>query len=152
MSHAAHTGLHPHPLAPALHAPAAPRLPNWQTRLAAYVRQRSSQPLVWGVHDCALFAAGAVAAVTGRYVPLPAYIGARQGLRTLRALGGLRAIATRELGDPIPAQRAGVGDVVLVATGKREALALCNGVTALGPGPDGLVAVPLRHAVMAWRV
>lgn len=141
-----------HPLAPAMHKPAAPRLPNWQTRLAAYVRQRAHQPLVWGANDCALFVAGAVAAMTGRYVPLPVYTGARQGLRTLRALGGLRAVATRELGEPIPVPRAGVGDVVLVATGKREALALCNGVVAVGPGPGGLVAVSMRHAVTAWRV
>lgn len=137
----------------AVHAPGAARLPGWQSRLAAYLRTRARQPLVWGVNDCALFAAGAVHAITGRAVPMPAYSGPRAGLRTIRALGGLAAAATRELGEPIAPQLATVGDVVLMPAGRRHvALAVCNGATALAPSSQGTAAYPMRAAIAAWRV
>ena len=41
------------------------RRPDWQARLTAYLSQCAREPYQLGQHDCALFAAGAVEAVTG---------------------------------------------------------------------------------------
>jgi hypothetical protein len=127
---------------------------DWQIQLEALVRDRMQQPFVWGSNDCALFAADAVEVMTGdRPCPeLRAHRDARSGLRTLAAAGGVRAIATRALGDAIPVQLARVGDIVVVPTGKREALAVCNGTCAIAVAPVGLTAIPMEHARAAWRV
>lgn len=130
------------------------RLPDWQLRLESFVAQRQSVPFVWGANDCALFAADAVQAITGRD-PAPHLRGhrnARQAICAVREHGGLGAIAWAALGPSMPVQLAAVGDVVLVRVGKRLALGVCNGATALGPGALGLAAVPMTDAVLAWRV
>jgi hypothetical protein len=130
------------------------RFNDWQLRLQAFVRARRHVPFAWGVNDCALFAADYVEAVTGEVAcpDLRAHTSARDALRTLEKAGGVRAIATRALGEPIPVAYATVGDVVVIAAGKREALAVCNGDTALAPGPDGVSVVSMRQALAAWRV
>lgn len=133
---------------------ATPRLPDWQLRLEAFVAQRQAMPFAWGANDCALFAADAVQAITGRD-PAPHLRGhrnARQAICAVREHGGLGAIAWAALGPAMPVQQAAVGDVVLVRVGKRLALGVCNGATVLGPGVQGLAAVPMADAVMAWRV
>lgn len=130
------------------------RLRDWQERFDALVAARLARPLSWGVHDCALFAADAVEAITGvRLCPeLRAYASARQAARLLASLGGVRGLAARELGAQLPARAARVGDVVVLASGKREALGVCNGQTAIGAGAAGLVQVPMRQALAAWKV
>jgi hypothetical protein len=130
------------------------RLPDWQLRLESFVTQRQSVPFVWGANDCALFAADAVQAITGRD-PAPHLRGhrnARQAICAVREHGGLGAIAWAALGPSMPVLRASVGDVVLVRVGKRLALGVCNCATVLGPGPLGVVAVPMADAVLAWGV
>lgn len=126
------------------------RLPDWQLRLEAFTRERSSVPFAWGSNDCALFAADAVQAMTGVHLcpELRGYRDVRQAVRALAVIGGVRELASKALGDPVPAKRARVGDVVVVQTGKREALSICNGQTALSPG----IAVPMTQALAAWRV
>jgi hypothetical protein len=135
------------------------RLPDWPLRLEAFVAERQAQPFAWGVQDCALFAADAVKALTGVDVAPPAlrqHRSARAALRSLQAHGGLHGIAQAALGTPIAPALATVGDVLLVCTHHDDSahamLALCNGSTALAPGPQGLVSVSLHSAVHAWRV
>ena len=41
------------------------RTPYWRSALAAYIAETMRKPFAWGLHDCALFAAGAVEAMTG---------------------------------------------------------------------------------------
>jgi hypothetical protein len=133
---------------------ASPRFSDWQLRFDAFVRERRSMPFAWGRNDCGTFAADCVQALTGeRVLPeLRTYRNARQAIAAQRAGGGLDALATRAFGAPISARMAGVGDVVLVKMGKRQAIGVCNGVTVLGPGPSGLVAVGMDGALIAWRV
>lgn len=130
------------------------RHPDWQLRLETFARERRALPFAWGSNDCVLFAADAVQALTGvRLCPeLRGHASVRDGLAIMRRLGGVRAIATRALGEPVAPAFARVGDVVAFATGKREGLGICNGFTIIAPGPDGIGAVPLQHAVAAWRV
>jgi hypothetical protein len=127
---------------------------DWQLHLEAFVRERWTTPFSWGSNDCVLFAADAVQAMTGeRLCPeLRGQRDVRACLRVLRDLGDVRGIATRALGEPISPLMARIGDVVAVKTGKREALAVCNGGNALLPGPRGVAVYPMRDALAAWRV
>lgn len=131
------------------------RLPDWQTRMEAFVRERMHTPFAWGANDCAIFAADCVQAITGQD-PAPAGLRrhrtAKQAYRAIARHGGLPAIATLALGPAMAPTQAHVGDVVLVSAGKRDALAICNGQTALTPSAQGLVAVPMFDARAAWRV
>lgn len=132
-----------------------PRLPDWQTRLAALCEARQATPFAWGVHDCCLWAADAVQAVTGRDLAAPwrgTYADEKAAARLLHRLGGVGAIASAALGAPVPVSRAAVGDVVLVHQDGRKALAVCNGSVALATGPAGLVLLGIDWALAAWKV
>ena len=128
---------------------------DWQIRFEAFVRERRSMPFAWGTNDCAIFASDCVLALTGTD-PAPASLRkhktAKQGTRVVHRHGGLGVIATRALGDSKPVAFAQVGDVVLVMIGKREALGICNGQTAIGPSAAGIVAVPMDLATACWRI
>ena len=131
------------------------RLHDWQIRMETFLHQRTAQPFAWGSNDCAIFASDCVMAITGQDPAPPGlrkHRTAKQAYRAIERHGGLPAIATLALGEPIGAAMAGVGDVVLVSAGKRDALAICNGATALTPSAIGLVPVPMAGARMAWRV
>lgn len=130
------------------------RLHDWDLHLEAFVQARLRMPFAWGRNDCALFTADAVQAMTGKRLceELRGHATARQALRVLAEVGGVRGVAARALDEPIPLLMAKVGDVVIIEVGKREALAICNGGTAIAPGPAGMVAVPMAHARAAWRV
>ena len=134
------------------------RLADWPLRLEAFLAARQQQPFAWGAQDCATFAADAVQAITGVDVAPPAlrrHRHARAALRSLRAHGGLPAIAQAALGTPIPLVLAGVGDVLLTrpsAQAHHPMLAVCNGSSAIAPGPFGLVSIGLAQVSHAWRV
>lgn len=137
-------------------APATPftRLPDWQLRLEAFIAQRLGAPFAWGRNDCALFAADAVLALTGRdpAANLRGHRTARQAYRVLQRHGGLAGLASARLGPSMAASLAGVGDVVLVQMGKHPALGVCNGALVLGPSAQGMATAPMSSALMAWRV
>lgn len=129
------------------------RRSDWQTRLAAFLAQRQALPFAWGSHDCCMFAAGAVNAITGHdYSAGYAYASAEEAASLLEREGDLAAFATRCLGEPIAPALAAVGDVVLVANDGRQLLAVCNGTSALAPGRLGLVTLGMDAALAAWRV
>lgn len=130
------------------------RFPDWQLRFARFVSERFGRPFQWGAMDCTIFAADAVEAITGEivYPELRGRQSAREALRAVRDAGGVRALATGVLGDPVGVAFARIGDVVVIPAGKREALAVCNGATVLAPGPSGVSVLPVSVARAAWRV
>ena len=130
-----------------------PRLPDWQARLGALLETRSRKPFEWGLHDCCLFAADAVHATVGvdPAADLRTYSDAKGAAKVLQTLGGVAKIGDDHLGAVQPVLMARVGDTGLVQIDGRDCLAVCNGDTWLGPGEDGLVALPLRAAIRAWR-
>jgi len=131
------------------------RLADWPLHLEYFIACRADHPFVWGQNDCAIFAADAVHAMTGKD-PAPAglrkHTTAKQAYRAIARHGGLEGIATAALGESMTVQEATVGDVLLVKAGKRDALAICNGTSALMPSATGLVSVGLKSARLAWRV
>lgn len=137
------------------------RRPDWEARLGAYLRACRDTPFAWGRHDCCLFAAGAVIAMTGidlmgefrgRYRTPRGAIRAlrRHGAGTLEATmdGKLLAI------EPAYAKR---GDLVLANYGEGEgALCVVLGRDAAAVGAEGdregLVTIGRAQWRRAWQV
>ena len=145
------------------------RLPDWRLRFDALVTERMCAPFAWGSNDCVLFAADNVLALTGVDLAqgLRGHTNALGAARYLRRHGGLAALVERALGPACHAAGATQGDVVMVlmvlmvlkgdgsGTGcaTRSALGVClNPQTAIGPGVDGLLQIPMARALCAWRV
>ncbi|WKB52317.1 DUF6950 family protein [Eleftheria terrae] len=131
------------------------RLPAWRDRLAVLVAARLRQPFAWGQHDCALWVADAVHALTGQDPAAELrgrYHSALQAARLVAERGGLQALGTALFGPPIGPLLARVGDVGLVVDEGRELCAVCNGDHWLAPGAAGLVALELSAATVAWRI
>ena len=136
------------------HDPAAAQPLAWRQRFDALVAQRSRTPFAWGSHDCCLWAADAVLAITG--VDLAAayrgtYACAAGAARLLQRLGGLAALG-QQVGPAIAPLQATVGDVGLVQRSDRQMLAVCCGAGWLVPGTAGLVLLQLDEALQAWRI
>lgn len=104
---------------------------DWKTRLHAYLADCASTPFAFGTHDCALFAAGAVAAMTGddfaadyrsRYTTL------KGGLRLLQKAGFEDHITLAAFHLP-KVHRAWVtpGDLAVVDTPEGAALGVYQG-------------------------
>jgi len=137
------------------YTPALQRLRDWPERWDALVRASTPMPFLWGVHDCCTFAADSVLALTGAD-PMRrlrgVYGGALSAAELLEQLGGLSAAVSDALGSPLPPALAGVGDVLLVRNEGRDILAVCNGTTALAPGPRGLAVLAAPQVLAAWGV
>jgi hypothetical protein len=128
---------------------------DWQQRFSEFAAERRSMPFEWGRNDCCLFAADAVLAIAGTDPAADLrgrYSDALGAMRLVEDQGGLRAIAFTALGEAVSPLMAGVGDVVLITNEGRELLAICNGVDAIGPGLDGMVALSMAAAIAAWKV
>jgi len=133
------------------------RRQDWPLRLNAWLDSMRSRPFAWGKFDCALGAADAVQAMTGVDYAVEfreAYFSKRNAVRLLAERGGLEALVTQALGDPLgSAKLAQRGDVVLVDSGAEgPALAVVIGAEAVAPGPQGAVFVPMGQWLKAWRV
>lgn len=129
------------------------RLVDWPERLEAFLRERAARPFAWGAQDCVTFAADAVEAMTG-VDPIADLRGRwttpRQALREMERHGGLwRAILSRL--EEIPIGEARRGDVGLIL-GRRPATVVVLADRVVGPGRDGLCAIPRDQLVSAYRV
>lgn len=134
------------------------RSPDWRPRLAEYMAEIARLAFRPGRHDCALFVAGAVKAMTGQD------LGAdwRGKYRTLT--GGQKALVRAGFADHIalvaslcpevqPAL-AQVGDVAVLPSGDGEFLALgiIQGPKVYVLEPGGLALVSRLHAKRAFTV
>lgn len=127
---------------------------DWMEQLEAVVRARMFQPFAYGQQDCILFAAECVQACTGRDVWQGAsYTGALDGLRLLRELGGIKALAASRLGEEISPELAAPGDVGLYldADPEHPGLAVNVGGTWLAPSARGLRPLQRDRITTAWR-
>lgn len=139
---------------PAPDHPARPRLRDWQSRLAALLAASEARPFEWGQHDCGLFVADAVQAITGHDPGADLrgrYRCAAGAARLLKPLGGVPGLARSRFGDEIPPALAQPGDVGLMLDEGRPTLLLCLGGCWAGPGEQGLARVPAARVAQAWR-
>lgn len=123
------------------------RREDWRSGLARFVERARSIPFEWGQHDCALFAAAAIEAMTG--VDLASgwrgrYRSAAGAARLLRQAGhrDLPGLVASHLA-PVSPLLAAVGDIAAI-TGQdgRPALGVVLGAQVAGPGDRGLMFVP----------
>src|SRR5690606_37242555 len=100
--------------------PMTARFPDWRVRLTAWLNEVRRTPFAQGSHDCALFAAGAVVAMTGHDFAAPyrgRYTTTRGGLRVLRRAGFDDHIALAAAHLPACAlSDLAEGDVVVIPT------------------------------------
>jgi hypothetical protein len=140
-------------------ASARHRLPGWPERLAAIVDAHRDTPFCWGGHDCCLFAATVVDALTG-HDPAAAYRGTYATEAEAEALIGQRglpaflaeqaaAAGLPQLAHPSLAHR---GDLALVMVGNTPLLGVVLDDLVAAPATDGLAFVPASSATMAWGV
>ncbi|MBL4751451.1 MAG: hypothetical protein JKX71_12875 [Amylibacter sp.] len=129
------------------------RKPDWQACLAQYTSDQSRRPFVYGASDCALFAAGAVEAMTGtdtasdwrgRYTTL------KGGLRVLRQSGHNDHIAAAASFMP-DANRPRVGDIAVVATEDGSSLGVIQGAWVYVRTMGGIGLVPVSEITRVLR-
>jgi len=143
------------------------RKEHWDTRaLHGFLLSRAETPFVWGQHDCALFAADAIEAMTG--VDIAADFrgkysdeaGAKLTMRSVAhaaTLAEAAAYCARKHGlaewpFPLFARR---GDLVVVRNGDGSLIAgivHLNGRHVVAAGEKGLLRLPCRAIVRAWHV
>lgn len=131
------------------------RFEDWPKRLDAAIEAARAKPFCWGAHDCALFAADIVKAITGEDLASAwreTYCSALQATRALERDGGLISVANKALGNPVVPAQARRGDVVLRCGELGPSLGICLGAKCAFTGLDGLVFVPLRECEQAWHV
>ena len=132
------------------------RLPDWHPRLSAYLAGLTPAEFRYGSQDCALFAAGAVRAMTG-HDPAASFRGTyddlKGGLKRLKAAGFASHIdvVERHFLRIAPAF-AQVGDLCLIDTPDGQALGIVAGETLACLSPTGLGHLPREAAVITWSV
>ena len=132
------------------------RHPDWKVQLAQYLGDVARAPFEPGVNDCALFAAGAVAAITG--LDLAAewrgkYRSLEEGLALLAAAGhanhtALAALHFAEI-DPV---FAAPGDIAVVEGPHGETLGIFQGAGIYVLTTERLGVLPMPFANRAFRV
>ena len=131
------------------------RRQDWQLRFAEFATARANTPFEWGKNDCCLFTVDCVYAMTGEdhgEAFRGRYSTALQAERIVKEHGGVRQLATEAWGEPVSPLMASVGDVVVMETDGREALAICNGTSAIGAGRNGIAVLSMDAALAAWKI
>lgn len=132
------------------------RFADWEARLGAYLEANAGVAFAYGAHDCALFSAGAVEAMTGVDLAAEfrgAYDSEFGAARVLASKGEGTLEATIDgLLSARPIGYARRGDLVW----NGESVGICIGGDALFAGESegvaGLVTVPRAAWQKAWRV
>jgi len=135
-----------------------PRRPDWRARLATYLADLAGRRFRPGRHDCALFAAGAVEAMTGVDLAAPwrgTYRSLEQGRAALEAAGWAshqEFVAAHFA--PVAPSLAQVGDLA-VMPGEIEgsaALGVVQGPAVYVLTPAGLGLTSRLHMLEGYRV
>jgi hypothetical protein len=136
------------------------RKPTWRSDLHGYLLSVWHKPFVWGEHDCGLFAAGAIEAMTGQNFAAEyrgRYTTLTGGLRLLKDKGfDTHADLAASLFAKAHPSRAGVGDLAAVRIDDAAiyALGVVQGarIYVLRPGENGIGTVDLLAAETAFLV
>lgn len=134
------------------------RFTFWRTALFDYVHASAPKPFRWGEHDCGLFAAGAVQAMTGEDFAADfrgRYTSLGSGLRQLRKAGfDNHAEMAASLLHEIHPSMAQIGDIAAINVEGHIALGIFQGerIYVLRPGAAGIGTVLRLDAERAFRV
>ncbi|QBR35412.1 hypothetical protein ETW23_03915 [Leisingera sp. NJS201] len=135
----------------------SPRLPDWRPRLTQYLARVAALPFRPGAHDCVLFAAGAVEAMTGTDLAVSwrgTYRRLEDGQAALQGLGFEDHLAlAAALFAEVPPSFAQAGDLgVFEGGGPGGALGIVQGAAAYVLRPEGMAVVSRLHMQRAFRV
>jgi len=133
------------------------RLAGWESRLSSVIESARRLPYVLGEHDCFRVACLAIEALTGidHWPQFRGYRTRREALAAIARHGStFEAAGDWFFGSPrVPARRARRGDLVALADAAGEKhLGVCLGRTAAYLAPGGLVFLPVKSALCAWRI
>jgi len=144
------------------------RIEHWATRgFHAFLKSRANTPFEWGKHDCALFAADGIEAITG--VDIAAdfrgkYSDEASAAEAVKSIAGGATVADAaawcaakhglaEWAHPLKAQR---GDLVIYedpTTGSQvSGLVHLSGRHIVAAGPKGLIRISVSKVLRAWHV
>lgn len=142
------------------------RLDDWQLRLNDTVEAARERPFVWGKHDCCMFAASCVEAMTGEN-HMAHFIGtyndeqtAKTALKNLGA-GTLFRSLQKIFGKAYPPAMAQRGDIVYRRVNKMPSVGICMGLYSVFVGEintngatvsEGLVMVPTLKQMKIFKV
>jgi hypothetical protein len=135
------------------------RFDDWPARLSSFLEARRDTPFRYGAHDCCLFTADAVLAMTGTDVAVSfrdhyrSAFGALRRLRIATPIATVEGVADQVFGCGVTPNYAQRGDVVLLASPS----GLILGIVALdgraaAAAETGWLAFPLSCARRAWRI
>lgn len=128
------------------------RLVDWEARLGAYIEAVAGLDHAYGQHDCGLFCAGAVEAMTGVDPAVQfrgGYDDAKSAAKVLRDKGaGTLAKTVAGMFDEVPPAFAHRGDIVW----NGEAIGICIGSVALFVSDGGLTRIDRGQWKAAYRV
>lgn len=135
------------------------RREDWPVRLEEAISAARGMEFKTGAHDCALFVADCVLAMTDHdfAAPFRGVYGDPEGaVRALAANGAedIEAYLEGLLGLPVAPKAARRGDVVSFGTPEGVAIGVIDntGLRFAAAGTRGLVFLPLRTARRSWRV
>lgn len=132
------------------------RIPTWRVALHETIEAHRRLPFVWGQHDCALFTADCVRAMTGLDLATGfrgSYSTAAGSVRALKRAGfdDLVALVAGYFEEILPVM-ACAGDIAAVGTSDGWALGIVAGEQTLFLGPEGLGALDRLSSTKAFKV
>lgn len=132
------------------------RRSDWLARLNAYIAAAHGRAFEYGKHDCALFAGGAIEAMTGEDLAAPfrgAYSTLGHGMKAVMRAGynGPFDLLRAHLA-AIPIAQAQVGDLAMLKTPAGPAIGVVQGARIFYVTDRGLLTVGLLDASIAFKV
>ncbi|RDE08437.1 DUF6950 family protein [Pelagibacterium lacus] len=135
------------------------RRQDWRKRIGEYVAELRAEPYAFGRHDCWLFVAGAIKAMTGIDHAEPhrgRYTTARGALGVMKRAGAtnMADFAGLYLDEPLHPVEAQIGDVMAIPTDDTFgfSLGILNGEQVLVVTPAGIGVRDRADATRAFRV
>jgi hypothetical protein len=142
------------------------RTQHWATReLHQFILSHKGTPFQWGSHDCSLFAANAIQAMTGVDIAddfRGKYTDQASAFAIIKSVTGGTTVADAaahcaakhglvEWPNPKYAQR---GDLVVIQDNGQliAGIVHLNGRHAISVGDKGLKVLPMSQATQAWKV
>jgi hypothetical protein len=135
------------------------RLPGWRTNMEANLIGIRKTPFEWGVHDCALFAATHVLAITGEDLSKP-FVG-----QYTTALGAMKALKIAGYDDLLQLCRdkfpeihislCRFGDIVIISSesgGYAIGIILGEVIGVLTPNGYGVIRKSDKNIVTGFRI
>lgn len=135
------------------------RYPDWPVRLNQYILAVHDREFKYGEHDCCLFLAGEVIAITGED-PMAEYRGhydsLESGERLVREIGAGTVLKTlyKKFGRPLPGAMGRKGDIAWYKDDDHPdgAVGLVLGRQAMFIGENGYVLIRLSRIKYIFRV